>query len=175
MLRVPSRRKKKGPPGRVNLIPILDSIFIFIFFLLMSSSFINIFEIQSPLPLASPDDPPPSKKKPLALTLKITSNSLKLYSGVPSRLMKTFSGNPGNYPLEELHSYLIGIKGRHLKEKNIVFEPIIDVKYKDIVQIMDAVRVMKKTDPSLYRKGEGGIDERVEELFSEILFGNIQS
>ena len=44
MLRAPSRRQRKEPEKRLNLIPILDSVFIFIFFLLMSANFIKIFE-----------------------------------------------------------------------------------------------------------------------------------
>ncbi|MCY4524858.1 MAG: biopolymer transporter ExbD [Halobacteriovoraceae bacterium] len=178
MLRVPSRRKKKGPPGKVNLIPILDAIFIFIFFLLLSSSFLNVFEISSPLPLASEAEPPPSKvkKKPLNLTLKITQNALKIYTGLPGRLTKTFSSDPNNgYPLNDLRLYLIDLKGRHLKEKTIILEPQIDIKYNDLVKIMDAVRILKKTDPSFYRQGEDGVDEKVNELFDDIMFGNIQS
>ena len=178
MLRVPSRRKKKGPPGRVNLIPILDAIFIFIFFLLLSSSFLNIFEIQSPLPMASEAEPPPSKvkEKPLNLTLKITNNALRIYTGLPGRLTKTFSKRPDNsYPLDELRVYLIDLKGRHLKEKTIIFEPKIDLRYEDLVKIMDTVRILKKTDPAFYLKGDDGIEERVNDLFSDIMFGNIQS
>ena len=178
MLRVPSRRKKKGPPSKINLIPILDAIFIFIFFLLLSSSFLNVFEIASPLPLASEADPPPSKVKqrPLNLTLKITNRTLKIYTGLPGRLKKTFTSDTnGSFPLDELHTYLIDLKGRHLKEKTIIFEPQIDLRYEDLVKIMDSVRILKKTDPSLYRTGEDGIDERVEELFNDIMFGNIQS
>ena len=178
MLRVPSRRKKKGPPGRVNLIPILDAIFIFIFFLLLSSSFLNIFEIQSPLPMASEADPPPSKvkEKPLNLTLKITNSSLQIYTGLPGRLTKTFPKRPDNsFPLDELRVYLIDLKGQHLKEKTIIFEPKIDLRYEDLVNIMDTVRILKKTDPAFYLKGQDGIEERVNDLFSDIMFGNIQS
>ena len=47
MIRAPSGRKNKKKVKPLNLIPILDSVFIFIFFLLMSANFVEFFEIQS--------------------------------------------------------------------------------------------------------------------------------
>ena len=57
MLRAPSRRKRKEPVKRLNLIPILDAVFIFIFFLLMSANFIKIYEVQSDVPIVSTTPP----------------------------------------------------------------------------------------------------------------------
>jgi hypothetical protein len=34
-------------PEKLNLVPILDSVFIFIFFLLMSAQFVDVYEIGS--------------------------------------------------------------------------------------------------------------------------------
>ncbi|MBC98168.1 MAG: hypothetical protein CME63_10485 [Halobacteriovoraceae bacterium] len=93
MLRAPSRRKRKEPVKRLNLIPILDAVFIFIFFLLMSANFIKIYEVQSDVPIVS-SAPPKSNKKPLALTLKVTGAGLKLYTGVPSKLVKRINKTP---------------------------------------------------------------------------------
>ena len=60
MYRVPSRRKTKKQMAKPNLIPILDAVFIFIFFLLMSANFIKIFEISSDVPIVSTVEPPKS-------------------------------------------------------------------------------------------------------------------
>ena len=38
-------------PEKPNLIPIMDAVFIFIFFLLMSAQFIDLFEIGSSVPM----------------------------------------------------------------------------------------------------------------------------
>ena len=38
-MRLPSSRRKKRPEEKLNLVPIMDSVFIFIFFLLMSAQF----------------------------------------------------------------------------------------------------------------------------------------
>jgi biopolymer transport protein ExbD len=46
MLKIPTSRKRKKPEEKLNLVPIMDSVFIFIFFLLMSASFLKIYEIM---------------------------------------------------------------------------------------------------------------------------------
>ena len=158
-----------------NLIPILDAVFIFIFFLLMSASFIKIFEISSNIPLIS-DKEPPKKEKPLALTLKITDNAINIYTGVPSVLRKQVrKTSPDEYNLEELRGFLINLKKKYIKKNTLILEPMIDISYERLIQIMDSVRMLQRTDPVLYRKNKNGIDEKVEDLFSNIIFGNIQS
>ena len=76
MLRKPSRKNFKYKFQRPNLIPVLDAVFIFIFFLSLSADFVNLFEINSNVPIVS--SAPPSKTIPLNLTLKVTNN--KTYS-----------------------------------------------------------------------------------------------
>ncbi len=176
MYRVPSRRKRKTDIEKPNLTPILDAVFIFIFFLLMSANFIKIYEIPSDVPIVSASKPPKSKKKPLALTLKIYANSLRVYKGVPSSLIKTIGKNAqGKYDLENLHNFLVQIKQRYVSEKTIILEPKIDIKYEELVKIMDSSRLLKNTDPAIYQKGEGGVEQKLRFLFGNIVFGNIQS
>lgn len=176
MLRTPSNRRKKRVTQRINLIPILDGVFIFIFFLLMSSSFIKIHEIESKIPIVSTKTPPPTKKKPLALTLKLRKNTIKVYTGSPATLVKTIArDSDGEYKLESLHNHLIRIKRKHVKEKTIVLEPLFDIKYEELVKVMDAVRMFRTTDPKITAKSKDNVDIIVNELFSNIVFGNIQS
>jgi biopolymer transport protein ExbD len=176
MYRTPSSRKKKKQNGKLNLIPILDAVFIFIFFLLTSANFIKIYEIGSDVPIVSDSPPPKEDKKPLALVLKITDNALELYSGLPSRIVQTIKKTPeGEYNLVALHDYLIDLKKSHLNEDSIVMEPITDLEYEEIIKIMDAVRMINKTDDAIYKKGKDGLDEKVEILFNKIIFGNVMS
>lgn len=175
MYRVPSRKSKRHTTVKPNLIPILDSVFIFIFFLLMSASFIKIYEIPSDVPLVSDQEPPPNKK-PLALTLKIIPDRINAYIGVPSRVVKSFGKNSnGEYDLESLHTFIVGMKEKHPTEKTAILEPKVDLTYEDIVKIMDALRVVRKTDQSIYIKNKDGIDEKVKILFDNIVFANIIS
>ena len=175
MLRAPSNRRKSRGSQRLNLIPILDAVFIFIFFLLFSASFIKVYEVGSNVPIVSTAKPPTSPKKPLALTLKITGSELTLYTGIPSTVIKSFGKiDETEYDLESLHNFLVELKSKYKEEKSIIIEPLYDITYEQIVKIMDAVRMFRKTDPTITIQ-KNGIDIFLEELFSDIIFGNIQS
>lgn len=176
MLRVPTSRKRSKGDEKLNLVPILDSVFIFIFFLLMSASFLKIYEIGSPIPLVSDQEPPKSKKVPLALTMTADTNVITLKRGVPSRVIQQFKRQPsGDFNYEEIHTVLINIKKQHMDEDSMMFEPDGDLTYEELVKIMDAVRVLHKTDEALYKTNKDGIDEKIKNLFDKIIFSNTMS
>lgn len=176
MLKVPTSRKRRKPEEKLNLVPIMDAIFIFIFFLLMSSTFLRIYEIGSDVPIVSDAEPPKDQKDPLALTLTAETNEITLARGLPSRSFKKFKRQPnGEFNYEEIHSVLIDLKKDHLDENTIIFEPVGDLTYDEIVKIMDAVRVLNKTDEAIFKKNKDGIDEKIKDLFSKIIFSNLMS
>lgn len=176
MLRVPTSRKRKKPEEKLNLVPIMDSVFIFIFFLLMSASFLKIYEIGSDVPIISDAEPPKDQKDPLALTLEIDNDSITLSRGLPSRAVRTFRRGPdGEFNYEELHGVLVGIKKQHVDEETIIFEPKGDLTYEEIVKIMDAVRMLNRTDEAIFKTNKDGIDEKINTLFSKIIFSNLMS
>lgn len=175
MYRAPSRRKTKKEFVKPNLIPILDAVFIFIFFLLMSANFVKIYEIPSEVPIIS-DAEPPKDQKPLALTLKVNASYIEVLTGVPSRsYTRVGKAADGFYDLEKLHSVLLDLKNKNLKEVTAILEPIVDLSYEDIVKIMDATRELRNTDPALFAKDKDGVEMRLKALFPKIIFGNIQS
>ena len=176
MLKVPTSRKRKKPDNKLNLVPIMDSIFIFIFFLLMSASFLKIYEIGSPIPIVSDQEPPKEKKDPLALTMVIDTNTISLKKGVPSRTVQNFTRQgDGSFNYDEIHRVLIEIKKQNLDEDSIIFEPVNDLTYEEIVKIMDAVRMLHKTDDAIFKPNEEGIDEKIKNLFDRIIFSNLMS
>jgi biopolymer transport protein ExbD len=176
MLRVPTSRKRKKPEEKLNLVPIMDSVFIFIFFLLMSASFLKIYEIGSPIPIVSDQEPPKDDKKPLALTMVIDTKEITLASGVPSRTLQKFQRQAdGEFNYEDIHRVLIDIKKQNLDEESIIFEPTGDLTYEEIVKIMDAVRVLNKTDDAIFKPNKEGIDEKIKDLFNKIIFSNLMT
>lgn len=171
----PTSRRKVKRDEKLNLIPILDAVFIFIFFLLMSAQFIKIFEIGSDVPMISSSPPPKEQKKPLALTLEIYQGQLTLKSGVPSQTLRTFNKLGEEYDLVALHDYLVQVKKQHLSEESIIFEPKTDLTYEQLIKIMDSVRLLKNTDDAIFQKDKDGIDVKIKTLFQKIIFGNIMS
>ncbi len=174
MYQPPSRKRKaRAEVKKPNLVPILDAVFIFIFFLLLSANFSLIYEIHSNVPIVS--DAPPPKEKPLALTLRINRDNLSLYQGVPSVFIRSFKKNGKNYDTLGLRSHLISIKQKNPKERSIILEPKVDLRYEEIVKIMDSVRQLKNTEPAIYVKDDVNGDVRTRVLFDDIIFGDIQS
>ena len=176
MLKVPTSRKRKRGEEKLNLVPIMDAVFIFIFFLLMSASFLKIYEIGSDVPIVSDAEPPKNQKDPLALTLEVDTNQMTLSKGIPSRAFKTFRRGPdGEFNYEELHSALVDIKKKNVDEETIIFEPVGDLTYEEIVKIMDSVRMLNNTDEAIFKTSKDGIDEKIKTLFSKIIFSNLMS
>lgn len=173
-MRIPSRKKSRGETANINLIPILDAVFIFIFFLLMSTKYIKIFEIQSYVPRYSSNISVKKKKPPLSLVLMATSRGLTLYSGNNAEKLKYFPKNGLKYAHDALHNFLVLLKLQHTDERSIVFEPRDNVSYEDLISIMDSVRTLRSTDPSIYTKDSAGLEVKVDVLFNDIIFGNIQ-
>lgn len=176
MLKVPSARKRKKKDEPLNLVPIMDAIFIFIFFLLSSATFLKIYEVGSDVPIISDSEPPKKEKDPLALALEITDNEIIVSTGLPARVNKRFKRlDDGKFDLASLHDYLIDVKKANLDENTIILEPVGDLTYDEIVKIMDAVRKLNRTDEAIYKKNKDGIDEKLQELFSKIIFSNLMS
>jgi hypothetical protein len=50
-----------------------------------------------------------------------------------------------------------------------------DLTYDEIVKVMDAVRKLNKTDEAIYRANKEGVEEKLKELFSKIIFTNLMS
>ncbi len=175
MFRLPSRKKKSREEPWINIVPLLDATFVFLFFLMFSTAFVHFYEVPSVAPIASDSEPPPDKK-PLALTLRVLSDGIEVYTGVPAQLQrKVGMKGPEIYNLEELHQHLIQVKKEHTGEKTIILNPEVDLTYAKLVEIIDGVRLLKKTDPEIFGKDKDGIDIKVNEFFSDVLFGNIQS
>lgn len=175
-MHAPSKRRRKRLDEKLNLTSIMDAIFIFIFFLLMSTNFIKVFEIASPVPLVSDAPLQENEKHPLALTLKIEEDSFSLMTGVPSTLMKKFPKlATGEYDLIELHNSLVKIKEANVTENTIIFSPEVDLDFNELVKVMDSVRILSKTDNAIFVKDKDGLEQKTENLFNNIIFSNIGS
>lgn len=176
MLKRPShRRRSKGTEDvELPLVPIMDAFVTLIAFLLLATSMLAVTLIDTPVPVVS-NMPEDSKDKPLMLTLKIEQDQLKLES--PFNLIKpqTFPKIEKGYDLAKLHEALIGVKQGFPKEKTIVFMPVGEIKYDDLIQLMDVSRLLEKTDPPFYTKDDSGVDKVETFLFPNVVFGNVIS
>jgi len=170
----PSRRRSKNNLANPSLVPVMDAMFTLIFFLLMSSSFLKINEISSNIPFVSNDDK--IQDQNLGLTIQVNTDNIQILTGTPSRPYKTISRVAnGGYDLEQLRAELISLKKIHPKEMTALLEPVADITYEELVNIMDNIRETKNTDDTIYTKDEKGLDIQTNQLFSNIVFTNIRS
>lgn len=158
------RRKLKKPP-KLNLIPILDAIFIFIFFLLMSAQFIDIYEIGSDAPITSTTSPE-MKKEPLNLTLVLSGNSITVKTGMNENVYKTYKFSE----LDKMNNDLIELKKKHPKEESAILKPTHNFKYEKIVKVIDKTREIAK--PNVYITAIDNKNRKypTKKLFEKIIF-----
>ncbi len=176
MLRRPSTRRRSKSQEQIELplVPIMDAFVTLIAFLLMATSLLSVTLIDTPVPIMSTlqDD---SKEKPLTLTVKVTDDGIKLTSAFKLIPEQDFPKTGKDYEYDKFHEALIAIKTKFPKDRKIIFMPSGTVSYNDLVQLMDASRKLKKTEPTLYVTGEGGVQKAETDLFPEVVFGNIVS
>lgn len=163
-------KSKKKKNVRINVIPILDAVFIFIFFLLMSAQFIDVYELETEVPKVSTvkED---SKVIPLNLTLKIKPEEIVVMTGLEGKVVDKIGKIDGGYDLDKLNRQLIKIKQAHLNEDSVVLRPDKTIAYKDIIGIIDSVKTsrfgqIKDTrEPSSARPSD--------KLFGQVIFETI--
>lgn len=164
-------RKKRKKTEKLNLIPILDSVFIFIFFLLMSAQFLEIYEIGSDAPAVKTTDSIKNDKPPLNLTLEIKKDTLVVKTGLPEVVFKEIQAIGGMYNLDELNKVLVQIKQQHGKENSIILRPDPAVNYRKIVEIMDTARELRGT--GAFEVQVDGKKNQTRTLFNQIIFETI--
>lgn len=134
-----ARKAKSKGIVKVNVIPILDAVFIFIFFLLMSAQFVEIYQLETDAPQIS-EVKEKSKKIPLNLTLKIKRNEIVITSGVSGKVEGKIKAVGKEYDFEGLKRKIASIKDNHKDEKSVILMPAKSVKYKNVVKIIDTVK-----------------------------------
>lgn len=156
------RRVKKMP--KLNLIPILDAIFIFIFFLLMSAQFIDIYEIGSDAPITTSVEQPKPDKEPLNLTLEIRKDKIIVKTGLDGNVYKSINETE----LNKLNDVLIELKNQNPKENSAILKPLSTYEYHKIVKIIDATREVIK--PNVFVTS---VDDNNRKYASRVLFDKI--
>jgi len=124
------RRLKKME--KLNLVPILDAVFIFIFFLLMSAQFIDVYEIGSNVPV-SKTVPFENKKDPLNLVVELDADKIVVKTGMRSIASKTFSVDK----MEDMTVYLQELKAKNPDENTMILKSSPKVNFQEVVKVID--------------------------------------
>jgi biopolymer transport protein ExbD len=133
-------------PEKLNLVPILDSVFIFIFFLLMSAQFVDVFEIGSSVPMMKESKEEKQDKDPLNLTLEITKTQITVKTGLRTPRSRTFASEQK----KEMKDYLIELKRQHPKENTMILKTDPKVSFQNLVTIIDSTQNPKDSKDPLF-------------------------
>lgn len=145
--------RKLKKPEKLNLVPILDSVFIFIFFLLMSAQFVDVYEIGSSLPMTQEIEDKKEEKDPLMLTLEVTKDQVTVKTGLKTPRSRSFASTQS----AELTTYLRELKQKNPKENTMIVKADPKISFQYLVTFIDQTQ---------------GDREKKEKLFEQIVFDN---
>lgn len=137
------RRKKEHPElERLNIVPIMDAVFIFIFFLLFSAQFVKIFEIETEAPIVSevPQDVK-LEDEPLNLIVRIFQDRLEILTGVDKNKYGTYFKDNENYKAE-MKNELVKLRLSYPKDDQAIIVPEPNIEYDQIIQAIDIVQTI---------------------------------
>lgn len=140
---------KMKKPEKINLVPILDAVFIFIFFLLMSAQFVDVYEIGSKLPMTKEADQD-VKKDPLNLTVEVKKDEIVIKTGLRTITSKKFAWEDE----AQITAYLQELKASNREENTIIVRADKKLSFQDLVKAIDLTQ------------------KENEKLFEQIVFDN---
>ena len=140
--------RKLKKPEKLNLVPILDSVFIFIFFLLMSAQFVDVYEIGSSLPMTKESGRKIEDKDPLNLTLEITKEEVVVKTGLRKTISKSFQMGRG----QEIRDYLLILKQENPQENTMILRTDPKVSFQQLVTVIDDTRMPNGSKQKLFEQ-----------------------
>lgn len=140
--------RKLKKPEKLNLVPILDSVFIFIFFLLMSAQFVDVYEIGSSLPMTKESKDEKQEKDPLNLTLEITKEKVVVKTGLRKPQSRSFASTE----TDEMKDYLTELKRTHPKENTMILKTDPKVPFQNLVTVIDKTQTAKDGKQKLFEQ-----------------------
>lgn len=139
---------KMKKPEKLNLVPILDSVFIFIFFLLMSAQFVDVYEIGSSVPMTKEAKSDPQEKDPLNLTLEVTKGEIVVKTGLRSPRSRTFASEQK----KEIKDYLLELKRQYPKENTMILRADPKISFQNLVTVIDTTQTGKDSKEKLFEQ-----------------------
>jgi biopolymer transport protein ExbD len=142
-------RKIERPVGikRLNLIPILDAIFIFIFFLLMSTEFVHLVKLTINKDTIASHGLEGSRKDKFSLSLLLNKNSILVKAMIEGKeKVELIKNKEEGANLDLLYKKLLFFKKKFPSKREIVIRSKKDIKYEQIIKVIETVRTFKKED-----------------------------
>lgn len=139
---------KMKKPEKLNLVPILDSVFIFIFFLLMSAQFVDVYEIGSSVPMSKEAKDEKIEKDPLNLTVEVTKDQIVVKTGLRNPRTRSFASEAQ----DEIKDYLTELKKNNPKENTMILKADPKISFQRLVTVIDTTQTQKDKKSKLFEQ-----------------------
>jgi biopolymer transport protein ExbD len=174
-----TRTRTEDASFDLNLAPMLDIIVSIIPLLLLSTVFINITILESPIPqpvakAMANDRQNRDKDFSIAVFADKERGFLVRLSdhGKTEEIQVALSAS--NLDFSGLHKEMVKIKQRYPDTFRFEFHPAAELKYDEIVGVLDAVRNRDAKDPLIHITEEGTSKQvQVDLLFPDVVFANV--
>lgn len=154
-----------------NIIPILDAVFIFIFFLLMSARFVSFYVINSDAPsIKMVESVGNNQKTPLNLALEIFGDRIVVKTNPKGIIKDVVKANAEGYDWKKLLAIMIELKKSNIGENSVILRPQNEIPYKNIVKIIDVVRKVPPKDADIVGRNKDGELKKTDTLFDRVIF-----
>jgi len=175
-------RKKKRPQikqksAELNIMPFIDIFSMLNTFLLVSAAFVNLGILKVQVPFLS--NAPADKSKPtrtLEINIEVAAEKVELvqiYSQPPEN-KKNESFPLSVEGLTNLHQRLVSLRSVAKETDKITLFSDDEVKYRQLVLVVDAIKQLRQGDPRFTNKDEESGDERASEfLYEKVVMGSV--
>ena len=163
----------------LDLSPMLALMVTLIPIMLLSTVFVKVAVIETPLPQVvakALEQDRKKKDREVRLVVKMEQNTglnIHVYRGSAKRSV-AIPKVQGEWDFARLHKEVVQVKVENPKLFRLDLIPGKDVSYADIVKVMDEVRNTREGDPKVYIE-DVDTKERVETdiMFPDVIFSNV--
>lgn len=158
----------------LDLTPLLAIIMKLVPVLIITSSFLQLSQIETDLPQVVQDaiknqDANPEKESKITLFVK-NDKSINIQFGDNQFLIPKMDNQMN---LEALNKKLVEIKKQNTKIFKIELAPDSEVQYSDVVQVMDETRKARDNQIFTFKDVKTGKDMTTDYMYPEVVFANI--
>ncbi|MCB9025103.1 MAG: biopolymer transporter ExbD [Bdellovibrionaceae bacterium] len=172
-------RNQEDANFELDLSPMLSLMVTLIPIMLLSTVFVRITLIETPLPQVvqnAIENDKNNKDREVNLVLNMTQEGFKFEVLIDGKLNKTTRIPKLNnqWDLNSLYVLAHELKMTHPQIFKMDIKPDSDIKYNDIVKVMDELRIIKKGDSkAVVTDSETTQKAETELMFPEINFANV--
>lgn len=161
----------------LDLAPLLAVMVKLVPVLLLSSAFVQMMIIETELPQVVQEAIANQEKHTVSVSMNIDKKdgvSIVINENGHEKVKQINLNNSHEFDYEKIHQVAMEVKKEHPEVFKVEFNPSANVRYKDLVKLMDELRKSKAPDIRFPVKNEKtGEESSTDFMFPEVVFTNM--